>query len=60
MDPIVAVYEITLTIRAPEDAAVEAPSVDRVEIVLAAAIVADAVREGHNVTANAIAKRSDR
>lgn len=60
MDPIVAVYEITLTLRAPEDSDVEAPTVEHVEGVLANAIIAHAADEEHPISANAIAKRTDR
>jgi hypothetical protein len=60
VDPIVAVYEITLTMRAPDDSDVEAPTVEHIEEILAAALVADAALEDHIVSANAIAKRTDR
>lgn len=60
MDPIVAVYEITLTLRAPEDSDVEAPTVEHVTGVIEAALVADAGLEHRVITANAIAKRTDR
>lgn len=60
MDPIVAVYEITLTVRAPEGAEVEAPTVAEIEGTVAAAAVEQASGNGITVSANAIAKRTDR
>lgn len=60
MDPIVAVYEITLTIRAPEGTDVEAPPVAEIEGATAAAAVENASGNGVLVSANAIAKRTDR
>lgn len=63
MDPIVAVFEITLTIRAPEGTEVEAPTVAEIEVALAAAgvdVVTEYGTRAAGTTANAIAKRTDR
>ena len=55
MDPIVAVYEITLTLRAADAENVEAPTID--EVVTG---VEELFADNAGVTAKASAKRSDR
>jgi len=60
VDPIAAVYEVTLTVRVPEGTEFELPTVTEIEATLETAIVENLSGNGTLVSANAIAKRTDR